>query len=582
MAKRILPTRGSTSRFAACVRRWSRRLQFDRLFQARLLVATALLAHAVVLLWMARGWFFTGDDWDYLARSGWGDVLAPHGGHITAGVAASAIVAKQVAGLDYWPVYPLVVAVVWPAVAYAAWWVWRRSGVAPIPAAGGAVMIGWLVSGAYIQFGHTAMPAALASLLPAVWLDERPLTVRNGAAGFGLSLFAVLVGSTGVVVTGVRAVTALGYRKWTGVAGAVPALAVYAVVRSLVGSDRSVSVAFGLGDLGTIAGIVRDLIGPGIRWNLLLPTALEDAGAVLLLAACVWVLIRRRFDYRAVTLVLAAAAYLGTVAVVRILPRPDVVERFAEGVYRHEFAALRYVNPLVIAVVVLGLPLVAVWMGRGDARLRRAAVAVMAAVVLVGGVVRTIDVFDRISDKSIPKAREAAGYALLVDAGEPVVDPGRRAGSANSVNFTFEVLAGFSEVGLVDGLVSSEVYEVRGIEVTDEDELGARGAMRFATSRVAPPGSSASGAEDCVVAGPSGVEATITEAAEVRLESDGQPEPSATARWVGDAGVGLLEIGPGPFGRSGRMTLRIAAPAPDAAPATVVIGGRGIRVCFLP
>lgn len=565
--------------------RWER-LRSDRLLQARLLLGAALAAHAVAVLIMSRGWFFTGDDWDYLARSGWGDVLAPHGGHITTFIAAAAVAARGVAGLDFWPAYPLVISVVWPAVAYAAWWHWRRSGVEPLPAAAGAAVIAWLVTGAYVQFGHMAMASVLATLVAVVVLDERRLTPRTGAAGLALSLFAVLAGSTGVVVTAVRALTALAYRKWAGVATAVPALAAYGVVRLLVGSDRGLSFGFGVGDVGTIVRIVMDLIGPGMRWLLMVPTALEDAAAVLLIVASIGVVVWRRFDYRSVALVLSGAAYLGSVAVVRVLPRPDLVEEFARGIYREEVQALRYVNPPLIALAVLALPLLAAWAGRGATRRRWIGPAVVAVVLLVSGVARSVGVLDRISDKSIPRAREAAAVALLVDAGEPLIDPDRRAGPANSVDFTIALVEDLSRQGLVGGMLGSEIYGVRGIEVTAEDEARARGLLRFATARTGEPGSWADvgivSGEECRDAG-GGIGLTITRRVDVRLVwSGGEGEAAATASWEGEEGIGVTEIGPEPFGRSGRMILRIAGPPPGSAPAAVTITGDDIGVCLRP
>ena len=112
-----------------------------------------------------RGWFFTNDDWDYLTRDGVLSIARPHSGHITATVAGLGMLAKQIGGLDYWPVYPFVVSLAWPAVGYAAWWTWRRSHVAPMPAAIGATVIVWLVSGAYMQFSHISMAMTLASLI---------------------------------------------------------------------------------------------------------------------------------------------------------------------------------------------------------------------------------------------------------------------------------------------------------------------------------------------------------------------------------------------------------------------------------
>ena len=37
-----------------------------------------MIGHAVLLVVMARGWFFTGDDWEYLTRDGLGNIFEPH------------------------------------------------------------------------------------------------------------------------------------------------------------------------------------------------------------------------------------------------------------------------------------------------------------------------------------------------------------------------------------------------------------------------------------------------------------------------------------------------------------------------
>ena len=53
-----------------------------------------MIGHAVLLVVIARGWFFTGDDWDYLTRDGLGNVFDPHNGHITAIIAGLAVIAR--------------------------------------------------------------------------------------------------------------------------------------------------------------------------------------------------------------------------------------------------------------------------------------------------------------------------------------------------------------------------------------------------------------------------------------------------------------------------------------------------------
>ena len=54
-------------------------------------------------------------------------------------------------------------------------------------------------------------------------IDEERLTPGRGVMSFLLSMVAVFAGSSGVVATAVRGTLALGYRKWTGVVGALPA-----------------------------------------------------------------------------------------------------------------------------------------------------------------------------------------------------------------------------------------------------------------------------------------------------------------------------------------------------------------------
>ena len=97
-------------------------------------VAAAFVLKVAWFLVASRGWFYTGDDWDYLTRTGFREVFEPHNGHLTALASGYAMAIRNVFGYDYWPGYAILPALSLPLVGAAAYYVWRRHRINPVVA----------------------------------------------------------------------------------------------------------------------------------------------------------------------------------------------------------------------------------------------------------------------------------------------------------------------------------------------------------------------------------------------------------------------------------------------------------------
>ncbi len=542
----------------------------------------AVLSHVVVLLVMSRGWFFTNDDWDYLTRDGIAEILRPHAGHITAWVAGLAQGIKPIAGLDYWPAYPAVIAILWSSVPLVAFWVWRRSGTDAIPSAIGAAVLAWIATSAFIQFAHVSVIFALLTLILVVPIDEKCVCPKHVAAGFGLSMVAVLAGSTGVLVTASRAAVAAGYRRWNGVISAVPALVIYYFIRSAVVTS-STDISFGVGDIPTILRIIFRAIGEGLRALFFLPAGLESVMGALLLVVTIVVLIRARFSFRVTTWIVSGAAYIFTVAVVRFLNRPVKMDMLLSGELNlGSITPVRWANTPVILLIVASLPMVAAWAKGAKARWR-VAVTVSAILLFLGGsVAQTVLTYDRISDKSVVKAAEAETFVQLVSAGEPFAEPRDQTGK-NGHFFTVGAVDGFASEGLIEGMLGSEIYTVRQFDPLDEGYT--RGILRFTTSR---PGKVSTWAEvgmpgvkGCMQADES-LTFEVSSAVVILLELDEDHSRTEWAEltWSDEFGLGRMNLVAADFDESGSMKVRTAAILEDRPPARLTITGPGLSVCL--
>jgi len=451
----------------------------------------SIAARVMVVLVIARGWFFANDDWDYLSRDGLDQVFEPHGPHITVLNAIAAMAVRQVVGLEYWPGYALVVAVAWPTVAVAAWWVWRRRGVHPLVACGGAVLLTWLGSAAFMQFSHVNPAWAIAATLVALEFDERPISVRNTGAGLALSLIAAFADTVGGIAVGIRLVSSLTYRKWNGAITAGVSFAAYVAVRAVVAEPLGLS--FRIGDIPTVLRAVVQALGSGLHSIVPFPHGYEGLAGILLIAVALAVIVVSRFSYHATTVIITGGAWLAAVGIAKFMSwwgmgsaKLDLL--LSSGFPDSILPGPRFANVVVTFMIVAAVPVL--WARIRFDRVRRptriAGITVFVLVIAFSGV-QAIRVLDRVSDLSVPLAEIAGGFVTIRLADEPRLETAnqrqvnyqtgpfalmRIAGldtSISSIDFSPRIalklgqIDWFADRGWAPDILRSSIYDVRGV-----------------------------------------------------------------------------------------------------------------------
>ena len=194
-----------------------------------------------------------------------------------------------------------------------------------------------------------------------------------------------------------------------------------------------------------------------------MPDALAEVATVLLILAAIGGLVWARFSYRATTWILSAAAFVGTVAVVRWLNEPAKLAELLDGRLDTRILGVRYTNLPLVLLLMVTLPLILVWMRARPRQGQESGSRIGGP--LHGGerIVQTTVMLDEISDKSIKKATEAVAVATMVDAGEPIAYPiGRRAGGTNGGWFTYRNVLALQEEGRLPEIEESDIYPCEG------------------------------------------------------------------------------------------------------------------------
>ena len=433
----------------------------------------------IVVLVMARNWFFTDDDWDYITRESWGDVLGPHAGHLNVVTAAWAFAVRGIVGLDYWPGYALLAALTWPLVGLAAWHVWRRLGTDPRWAAFGAILLFWLGTASWIQFGHAGQGVAAAAVIVAVYLDGKPVKPVHLIPNILFSLLAVFSSSTAGLAVIVRAGLGLLYRKWNAVIAAGFVGALYILSRFVFSSLGPGTLRVGLKGLTDVFGTIRvglEVIGVGARDLLPWPRSLAWILGAAVVGLALFVLWRARFSYFATALIGSAAFYIAISLVSRFLGRARKLEEVTGGDWG-SLTAPRFANLAIAFTIVAFIPLLA--SARFRSRLVPGALVGAMVVVLGWGVVRSVSVWDQIADKSAdPKASWVAPLVELRMAGEPGHPTGwRKIYPTLSTFFTLDSIDYIIDAGLAESLLASDIY--RSGTVPEIGEVKARGRLRM-------------------------------------------------------------------------------------------------------
>jgi len=573
------------------------------------LLSSFVLSRVIAVMVSTRGWFFTNDDWGYLTRDGIADVFQGWVGNITALVAAYVIAVRDFAGLDYWPWYPLFIALAWPTVGVAAWWAWRRRGVRPYVAAGGAVLLTWIGTSAYMQLGHGGAGYALAAAIVAIDFDERRLTIRNAAVGIAFGLFAAVASTIGAIIAFARLFSSVAHKKWNGVVSSGVAMAVFWAIRFNISLNKDLDTQIGIGDIPRILIAAARLVGLGMRRVIPFPASWILWVGLLVLAGAVTVLILSRFSYWSMALVIGGSVNLGAIAVVRMINPEGAFEQLlasrGDGLIQ-----MRYGNMLLVVIFVAAVPLLTRFLR--SVRWMPWAVTVAAAALLTFNIGNTLDTFDGIGDKSVPKAQIVAGVIEARADGGPVLDDAKAVSSTlfdHRVALTVQQVDFLIEQGWASRAKESDIFRVRAIEPLSGDQsrgllrigLRIRGSYRGTWSDlgVAP-------VDNCLqIDSPA---PTFQVSGEVRFRLS--PDPTFQAQWWpllvnwrvrygvaileiptsplviwGDRyGVAILEIptnfwGPDEDGEPQQLFVHTMAPESGDAPTLTVVGS-GIEMCL--
>jgi hypothetical protein len=273
--------------------------------------ATLAVALAV-LVWVCRGQWFFGDEWDFILSRGlhhpmW-SIWRPHNEHWStlpilwwrATFAAFGI-------RTYWP-YLLGLFLTHLVVVHSAWRLMRRAGTTAAIATAAALVLALFGAGSEnltwaFQVGFVGSAAAGLLLLLAVDRDGSPRRVAAVAAGAVASL---LLSGISVVMVGALGVAALARWGWRKAALAtVPAAAVYLLWLKLAGSvglDGGTSIyRGGLGD-------IPEYVWGGLSATLGAVLHNDRAGDIALVALIAVVVIRVRAWWRTAPELVALAA----------------------------------------------------------------------------------------------------------------------------------------------------------------------------------------------------------------------------------------------------------------------------------
>ena len=304
-----------------------------------------LAAGALFLMYVNRGQWFFGDEWEFLTDRtvtiGHDGLFEPHNEHWSTIPILLYGLAFRLAGISSYAPYVILVVAAHLVVVHLAWRVMLRSAVAPwiatafcaalIPFGPGADNLLWA-----FQIGFVGSVAfGLAAVL---WMDRDTLTVRGEGTGWGLSILGLACSGISIpLVAGTAAVSWMrrGFGAFVRTT-AVPA-AVFLVWFVSVGRS-------GLGEEGPTRDSLRvfhEFAGRGLEAVLALGTPTILAGAIPLgLSVAALVLRRRRGIPLPHAALGAALGWLLLLVMLAVLRAPLGIEAAAATRYVHIGAAL--------------------------------------------------------------------------------------------------------------------------------------------------------------------------------------------------------------------------------------------------
>jgi hypothetical protein len=376
--------------------------------------AVTLAAAGGVLALAARGLWFFGDEWDFLADRGLTHaeqgLLVPHNEHwSTIPILAYRALFALTGVRSYWP-YMLALIALHLVAVHLLWRLLRRVGTDQVIAAG--LTAGFAVLGAGAQnllwaFQIGFIGSLVAAFALALLLDRRPSSVRGAGVGALVGAVSLMLSGISVIAVGVAGLVSLGRAGWRrALLVTVPPTAVYLVWLVAYGSS-------GLSEHSAARGSVSDLpgfVGRGLVNALGRPLDAAVVGVPLLVALAAYAVafaprLVRGSGLPAVVLAAGAVALYAVIGVGR------------NGF--HEPGASRYVY--------LGFGLLAPLLGMAISDIARRAVVLRAVSIIGVAVLTGSGVVLLFRAASVERKGRAAierqlGAALdLVDRGEPRV-----------------------------------------------------------------------------------------------------------------------------------------------------------------
>jgi hypothetical protein len=346
MSTEGLTMRGWISRVPELTARGRGPVPTERVRPSLLVHLGSLVAIGAVYVYLGRSQWFFYDEWSLLVTKNQWDLLAPHNGHLSLGLALVFTLIKLVVGLhSYWP-YLAVTLVLHLALVHLLWRLMNRLGVHAAVALLLSCVFGVLGPGAQntLWAFQTGFIAPLVLGLVAVLLIDRPVfTRRHLVAVTVLLLVGVSFSSTALPMTAAVLLLLLVRRGWkpavlVGVIFGVPYL-VWRVVFVSGPQPTAAFAAHGLGDFAVavpnyLTTSLVDSVADSVPFGLLAP--------VLLTLFLLWLFLDlRRSSIRnlgtAHFLVFGAFVFAALVAVSRVnLGIADA----ASGRYVYVYAAL--------------------------------------------------------------------------------------------------------------------------------------------------------------------------------------------------------------------------------------------------
>jgi hypothetical protein len=374
-------------------------------------IGLALVAVAVTA-YMARDLWFLKDEWEYLTNRSAGDLdslLRPVGGHWTTWSVFLLRGIYRVVGLDYWPWYYLPRLVGHTLLALLLWRVLRRRGADPLVAFAAYALFLFLGASAYqraLQVGNWAVYAALLVSAVVITRREQPSWGDRAIVG-GALLVAVLGNGYAVaVIGGITVGLALGRRLGRWLPSLVLPIAAYLWWYFAYRDEIRPKPRLTGEKLRLIPTSAFRVVRSAVETATGLPTALAAVIVLGLIAALIFLLVRRRLDQFDLIVLCTLGIGLVLLTIQRVAVESEAANSLRYGYSIDLLLLLLFVPHLRLPKVPL-------------ARVGFALVAVALVAVNIDQMQEAIDTRERIGQDSRPIVESAAA---MIDAEEPVVD----------------------------------------------------------------------------------------------------------------------------------------------------------------